>query len=131
MRDLAHNIGAVLALAPAVQSAATSGPAIDTKGFNSIAIVVSTGAVAGDGDFGLAIQHSDTTTSGDFVDAPAGTFTSNAPATLAATSAYKLGYAGGASLKRYLRLSLTKAGGTSIAAGAVAVLGNAADKPVA
>ena len=42
----------------------------------------------------------------------------NAPATLAAASTYRLGYLG---YKRYVRLSLTKAGGTSIAAGAVAI----------
>jgi hypothetical protein len=131
MRDLAHNIGAVPALAPAVQASATTGAAIDTKGFGSVAIIVNTGAIAGDGDFGAKLQHSDTTTSGDFVDAPAGTFTTDAPATLEANSAYRLGYIGGASLKRYVRIALTKAGGTSIAAGAVAVLGNAADKPVA
>lgn len=131
MRDLAHNLGAALALAPAVQANATTGPAIDTKGFGSVAFVVNTGAVAGDGDFGVKLQHSDTTTSGDFVDAPAGTFTSDAPATLAASSAYRLGYLGGASVKRYVRLALTKEGGTSIAAGAVAVLGRPADRPVA
>ena len=51
---------------------------------------------------------------------------SNAPATLAAASTYKLGYRG---FKRYVRLALTKAGGTSIAAGAVAVLGHAQNRP--
>src|SRR5690606_25559632 len=52
MRDLYSNIGAGLALAPAVQSAATTGPAIDTLGFGSVAFAVNTGAVAGDGEFG-------------------------------------------------------------------------------
>ena len=49
------------------------------------------------------------------------------PATLAAYSTYRLGYIGN---KRYVRLALTKAGGTSIAAGAVAILGGARDRPV-
>ncbi len=128
MRDLYSNIGAVLALSPAVKTAAGVGPAIDTLGFNRVAFVVNTGAIAGSGDFGVKVQESDTTTSGDFTDAPAGVVQSNAPATLAADSAYKLGYHG---FKRYVRLALTTAGGTSIAAGAVAVLSDAAQRPVA
>lgn len=128
MRDIASNIGAVPALAPAVQAAATTGAAIDIKGFGSLAIVVNTGAIVGDADFGVKLQESDTTTSGDFTDAAADVVDSNAPATLEASSSYKLGYRG---FKRYVRLALTKAGGTSIAAGAVAVLGQAQSRPVA
>ena len=128
MRDIYHNLGVVLALAPAVQSASIDGIAVDTKGFGSVAFSLNTGAIASAGDFSAKVQHSDTTTGGDFVDAPAGTFFSNAPATLEASSAYKLGYIGD---KRYVRIVLTKAGGTSIAAGASAVLGNAHNKPVA
>lgn len=128
MRDLFSNIGAALALAPAVQSAAVQGPAIDTLGFDSIAFTVATGAIVSAGDFGVKIQESDTTTGGDFTDAAAEVVDTNAPATLAAASAYKLGYTG---FKRYVRLAVTKAGGTSIAAGAIAVLGNASERPVA
>jgi hypothetical protein len=127
MRDLASNIGAVAALAPAVTSAAANGAAIDTLGFGSVAFILSTGAIAGDGDFGVKVQESDTDVSGDFTDAAAAVVDTSAPATLAATSAYKLGYRGH---KRFVRLALTKAGGTSIAAGAVAILGNAAQRPV-
>jgi hypothetical protein len=128
MRDLASNIGAVAALAPAVQSAAASGAAIDTQGFGSVAFLLSTGAIVSDGDFGVKVQESDTDVSGDFTDADAGVVDTTAPETLAATSVYKLGYRG---FKRYVRLALTKAGGTSIAAGAIAILGNAAQRPVA
>jgi len=126
--DLFSNVGVVLALAPAVQSAAIEGPAIDLRSFGSVAIIVNTGAVVGSGDFGVKLQESDTTTSGYFTDVAADDITSNAPATLAAASAYKLGYRGS---KRYIRLALTKAGGTSIALGAVAVQGNPAIAPVA
>ena len=128
MRDLYSNIGAVLALVPAVKSAADAGPAIDLKGFGRVAFVINTGAIAGDGDFGVKVQESDTDVSGDFTDADADHVDSNAPATLAASTAYKLGYRGH---KRFVRLALTKAGGTSIAAGAVAVLGDPAVAPVA
>src|SRR5262249_1251251 len=122
MRDLYSNIGAALALAPAVQASATTGPAIDTLGFGSVAFPVNIGAIASRGDLGIKVQESDTADNGDFADAPAALVDSNAPATLAASSAYKLGYRG---YKRFVRLALTKAGGTSVAAGAIAVLGNA------
>lgn len=127
MRDLYSNIGAVLALVPAVKTAAGEGPAIDLQGFGSVAFVVATGAVAGDGDFGLKLQESDIADSGGFADADASVVDSNAPATLEASSAYKLGYRG---CKRFVRLALTKEGGTSIAAGAVAVLGRPTNAPV-
>ncbi len=128
MKDLYSNVTAAVALAPAVQSSATTGGAIDLRAHGSCIIAVNTGAIAGDGDFGVKLQHSDTTTGGDFVDVPAGLFSSNAPATLLAASAYKLGYKG---TKRYVRLALTKTGGTSIAAGATAILGAPAVAPVA
>lgn len=128
MRDLFSNIAAKLALAPAVQAAAVQGPAIDTLGFDSLAFTVNTGAIVGAGDFGVKVQESDTTTGGDFTDAATDVVDTNAPATLAANSTYKLGYTGH---KRYARLAMTKAGGTSIAAGGSAVLGNAASRPVA
>lgn len=127
MRDLYSNIGAVLALVPAVKTVAGEGPAIDTHGFGSVAFVVNTGAVAGDGDFGVKLQESDEAGSG-FADADAAHVDSNAPATLEANSAYRLGYRG---FKRYVRLALTKEDGTSIAAGAVAVLSDAQKRPVA
>ena len=128
MRDLYSNIDVRPAINPAVQSAAADGTAIDLLGFNRVAFSVNTGAIVSSGDFGIKLQESDTTTGGDFTDVDADFVDTNAPATLAATSAYKLGYRGH---KRYVRLALTKAGGTSIALGAVAVLGDPADAPVA
>jgi len=127
MKDAFSNVKVAPALAPAVQASATSGAAIDLQEFGSVVFAVSTGAITGDGDFGVKVQHSDTTVGGDFTDAPAGLTRSNAPATLTASGSFKLGYVGG---KRYVRLALTKAGGTNIAAGAIAVLGNPAVAPV-
>ncbi|WP_042246308.1 hypothetical protein [Paracoccus sp. PAMC 22219] len=117
MRDLYANLATVPALAPAVQTAAAQGAAVDLNAKGGVAFVVNTGAIAGAGDFGVTLQESDTGTSGWTVVA-AGQIDSNAPATLAADSAYRLGYRG---WKRYVRLSLTRAGGTSIAAGATAI----------
>lgn len=116
MRDLYSNITAIPALAPAVQSAAGQGAAIDTLGAGKLAFVVTTGAA--DGNFGVKLQESDNGSTG-WTDVAADQVDSTAPATLAADSAYRLGYRG---WKRYVRLSLTKASGTSIAAGAVAVI---------
>lgn len=127
MRDLYSNIGAAQAQAPAVKTAAADGAAVDTKDFGRVAFVINTGAVAGDGDFGVTVQESDEAGSG-FAAVDAAFVDSNAPATLAANSTYKVGYRGH---KRYVRLQVTKAGGTSIALGAVAVLGDPAVTPVA
>lgn len=126
MRTLASNIAVKSAIAPAVQAAAADGTAIDTLGFNSVAFAVNTGAIVGSGDFGVKLTESDDNIT--FTDVVAAQVQSNAPATLAAASAYKLGYIG---WRRYVRVALTKAGGTSIALGATAVLAHAAHKPVA
>lgn len=128
MRDLASNIGAVLALSPAVQAATIKGNTIDTNGFESVALIINTGAIASAGDFTAKVQESDTTTDGDFTDVAAGDLVGTLPATLTADGSFKQSYIGH---KRYVRLVATKNGGTSIAAGAVAVLGGAHQRPVA
>lgn len=127
-RDISNNIGVVSAVVPQVLAATDTGAAIDLAGFESAAIVVSTGAIAGAGDFTAKLQHSDTTTPGDFVDVPAALLAGTFPASLAQNSVVKVGYAGP---KRYLRSVVTKNGGTSIAAGAVIVKSHAASRPVA
>lgn len=127
MRDISHNIGVENALSPAVQSTTIKGNTIDTNGFNSVAVVVNTGAIVSDGNFTAKMQHSDTTTDGDFVDVTDVDQTGSFGATLAADATVKAGYIGD---RRYVRVVLTKNSGTSIAAGAVAVLGHAADRPV-
>ena len=128
MRDIANNIGAVQAVAPAVLTATNTSAAIDLLGFNSAAVIINTGAIAGSGNFTPKLQESDTTTSGDFTDVVAGDLVGTLPAALVAASVYKVGYIGN---KRYVRTVLTLNSGTSIAAGAVIVKGNAASKPVA
>lgn len=126
MRDLYSNIDAAVSIIPVVQSANANGMAIDLKGFNRAAIMITTGAIVGAGEFSVKVQDSDNGTT--FADAPAQYVDSNAPATLAADSTYKLGYRGH---KRYIRAVLTKAGGTSITAGAIVVLADPSDAPVA
>lgn len=129
MRDLYHNFGAVQAIAPAVQSSSVNGAAVDLAGFDAALIVLNTGAVAGAGDFSAKLQESDASDSG-FADVDVADQLGSFPATLAENSVYRVGYIG-SKRKRYVRVVLTKAGGTSIAAGAVAILGNPAIAPVA
>ncbi len=125
--DLYSSISAVQAIVPAVKAAA-DGTAIDPKDSTAVAFIVNTGAIVGVGDFGVKVlQDRPTWSSSGYVTVAAEFVDTNAPATLAADTTYKLGYRGN---KRYVRLQLTKAGGTSIAAGAVAVL-DPLDKPVA
>jgi len=126
MRDLYSNIGVVGAITPAVQAASITGAVVDIKGFRRLAFVLTTGAIVGDGKFGAKLEVSDDNTT--FVDAPPEFVASNAPAELTADGAFKIGFHG---YHRYVRLVLTKASGTSIVAGAVAVLGDPAIAPVA
>lgn len=124
MKDAISNVKAVPAIVPAVKTAAGEGSSIDVQGFGSLLFVINTGAIAGDGDFGAKVQDSDNGSDWADVEDVQGTI----PDTLAANSAYRLGYTGS---KRYARLALTKEGGTSIALSAVAILGHPAVAPVA
>ena len=127
-RDTYSNFAAVPAVASGSKSTAADGGAIDLTGFQSALFVVNTGTVTGDGDFSFKVQESDTDQPGDFADAAAGDVIGAAPDTMAAASAYKIGYRGS---KRYVRLAVTKTGGTSIQMGAVALLGHPHHAPVA
>lgn len=128
MRDIVHNIGIVTAIAPAVQTGQVTGTMADILGFESIAAVVHTGAIVSAGDFSIKLQHSDTTTAGDFEDCAATDIVGTFPATLEADALVKVGYKGN---RRYLRPVLSKNGGTSIAAGVIFVKGHPHDAPVA
>jgi hypothetical protein len=127
-RDIASNIGVDQSLAPVDYSATTKGTAVDLKGFNSAAVVVNTGAITSSGKYVVSVQESDTTTDGDFSDVDASQIVGSLPSELAASSSYKVGYIGN---KRYIRAVITKTSGTSIVAGAIVVLGDADQRPVA
>lgn len=115
-KDAYSNVSAVPAIVPAVKTAAGDGETIDRKDYDALLFVINTGAIAGDGDFGVKVQES--ADSSTWTDADADDVLGSAPATLAATSAYRLSYIGS---KRYVRLAITKEGGTSIALSAVAI----------
>ena len=127
MRDLVNNISAASTLAPAVYNASTDGAAVDTRGFESLAAVIHTGAIVSAGDFSVKFQESDASGSG-FTDIAADGLVANGlPATLVAASVYECGFR---QTKRYVRAVLTKAGGTSIAVGITLLRGNPNLAPV-
>lgn len=128
MKDSFSDQAVKLALSPAVQAATIKGNAIDLNGFGSALIVINTGAIAGAGDFTAKLQESNTTTDGDFTDVAAKDLRGTLPASLTADGSFKQGYIG---KRRYVRVVATKNSGTSIAAGAVVVLGTPAIAPVA
>ncbi|MBW7903021.1 MAG: hypothetical protein H3C26_16180 [Rhodocyclaceae bacterium] len=124
MRDLKSNIFTALCIAPSVHSATKSdGAVVDLQGCGSAAVVVTTGAIAGDGDFTASLVVGDAADLSGGAAATADELIGAFPATLAANSAVTVGYRGG---KRYARVVLTKNGGTSIAASAVIVKGDLA-----
>lgn len=125
-KDAYSNVAALPAIVPAVKTAAGDGITIDRKGYDALLFVANSGAVAGDGDFGIKVQES--ADGSTWADAAADDVLGSTPATLAANSAYRLSYIG---KQRYVRLALTKEGGTSLALGAVAVLGLPHLAPVA
>jgi hypothetical protein len=128
MRDIVSNIGVVQTVAPAVHSITSTSNLIDLLGFQSAAVIINTGAIAGDGNFTAKLQESDTDQTGDFADVAAADLIGSFPASLEAQSVVKVGYIGN---KRYLRTVLTKNSGTSIAAAVLVVKGHAHERPVA
>lgn len=128
MRDLASNIGVVASLAAAVVADTAKGAEVDLRDFDSAALVINTGAIAGDGLFVMSLQESDTVVDGDFTEVTEVDLVGTLPDELAANSTYKVSYVG---TKRYIRAVITKTSGTSIAAGAIVVLGHAHRLPVA
>lgn len=126
MRDMTHTIGPAETVRPAVLTATTTGEVVDLLGFGSATAVVQTGAIVGDGAFAPALHHSDASDSG-FTAVTGADLLGEWPDTLEANSVYRAGYAGG---KRYLKVVLTKASGTSIAASSVILRGHPLAAPV-
>lgn len=119
-KGLFHNLKAIPAIASGSKSDPGDGIEIDRKGSQGILFVINAGAVTGSGDFGVKVEESDAAGTG-YTDAAADDVISAVPATLAASSAYQVEYIG---KKRFVRLAITKAGGTSIQLGAIAILGH-------
>lgn len=128
LKNSYSDVNVVASLVPAVHSATLKGSTVDTKGYADALLIVNTGAIVGAGDFVVTMEESDTTTDGDFATVAAADKIGTLPATLEASTVYRQAYIGS---KRYMRPVITKTGGTSIAAGAVVVLGHPHLAPVA
>lgn len=126
LRDQSQNLGFAQTIAPATLSATTTGSSVDTSGFESAALVISTGAIINAANFAAKLQDSSDGT--NFTDVPASSLVGALPSVLAANSVVKVGYLGAA---RYLRAVATLSSGTSLAVGAVIVLGSPKVAPVA
>lgn len=128
MKDMHNHIALTTLTAAAVLSGNSTSAAVDLQGFQSVEIIVATGAIAGDGNFTTVVQESDTTAGGDFTPVAATDLIGALPAALEADSAASVGYIGG---KRYIRVVTTRNSGTSIAASIVAMKGHADISPTA
>jgi hypothetical protein len=99
---------------------------VDLQGDNDfegdIAFIISAAAAGSGVTLTAKLQHSDTTTAGDFTDISGGAFTAAA----ANTAFREKIYLNSNDLKRYIRVLFTVTGGTG--SGAVAVLGLASKK---
>lgn len=136
MKDLKNEVKVLVGLKPQAMSGTTdiTGETIDRQGYDSVLFAILTDAISASSlNALLIIQHSDTTTDGDFAavdDADLIGLESDTTFTNASdTVAKKIGYKG---TKRYCRMKLdiTANNGTDVVAG-VAVLGHAHAKPVA
>ncbi len=126
MRDLASNISITASIVPAVLTATTTGSAIDTLNYGSLAVAITTGAIVSSGNFTPKLTESDDNVT--YTDVAAADLIGTFPSALSASSTIKVSYKG---FKRYVKPVLTLNSGTSIAASAVAIKGNAAQRPVA
>lgn len=126
LRDLSSNLGMSESIRPAVHAATVTGETVDTRGYDSAAVVVTVGAIASSGNITVKLQESDTTTSEDFTDVVAADLEGEFPAALLTNTAFLVGYLG---TKRYVRAVGTLNSGTSVAFTAGVILGHPNIRP--
>lgn len=121
--DLKTKYTDVQAIVPAVYNATKSdGAIVDLIDCNSFRAIINTGAIVSAGVFVPTIVMGDAADLSDGETIASDRLIGTLPAALAENSVYSVSYKG--DLKRYIRVVLTKTGGTSIAAGAVVVKGD-------
>jgi hypothetical protein len=138
MKDMHNNVSVVVALNSALTTATTdtAGAAVDRQGYESVELIAQTGAITvTSASIAMRVQESDTSTASDFADVAAGDligtaadFSFTAGATSVANAVRRIGYCGN---KRYVRPVRTGAASATGIVGAVAVLGDAHQAPVA
>lgn len=117
-RDAVSNIIAAESLRPAVHSSNTDGEEVDMQGADSVAVVVSVGAVTGTGgDAEIILEESDESGTG-YTAVADSDIIGEEPTGLASNTAYQFGYIGDA---RYLRATIDIGTETSVGASAMLV----------
>jgi len=113
---------------PQVQAAGTvNGEIIDTRGFDAATLMIAAGTVTAAGVVNYKIQHGEQAGGGDMADVVvADDQTQALTAPLAQNTVQHVGYRGS---KRYVRAVSTYVSGTSVAHGALWMLGMAAISP--
>lgn len=126
-REMASNVEVVEAIRPAVFSGNATGQGVDRQGYDSLTFGVAVGAIAGSGNMTMKVQHDDDPAFGTVADVDAADLVGAFTTPLVTNTVQKIGYRG---TKRYVRLFGTLNSGTSVAVGAVAVLGRPSISPV-
>lgn len=130
-QSLYRNIDVRVAKNTAQITATGNGEIIDTKGFESIVFAVQAGAVsAADGSNYLTADIYESDDSGMSGEEKATAILGEAPVINALTDADTVQIVGYNGVKRYLRLKFTETGTFDAVVGAVAILGDAHNKPV-
>lgn len=124
-RDLVSNVDVAQSVVPQVVSGSVNGSGVDLRGYDSAFVEVASGAIVSSGNVTPKLQESDDNST--FTDVAAGDLQGTFPTALAASSVYRVGYAGA---KRYVRVVLTLNSGTSVAAAANIVRSRARTLPL-
>jgi hypothetical protein len=129
MRDLKSSIKPVQSLVPINRNAAANGIGVDTTGFNSAAVVFSTGAIGGTTPaFTFEVQESADNV--NFTAVADADIRGLEPVVTTANQVATVGYIGN---KRYIRASLKAVAGTTptLDCSATVILGHPAAAPTA
>lgn len=120
-REMRSLVKCVEAIRPAVFAGNATGQAVDTQGFDSVLFVVSVGAIVGAGNMTAKLQHDDVVGFGTVADVAAEDLVGAFVSPLVTNTVQYVGYRGS---KRFVRVFGTLNSGTSVAVGAVAILGH-------
>lgn len=124
-RDLINCIDEAESIRPQVATGAVNGEGVDLRGAESVAVVVSIGAITGSsGDAAVTLEESDDNST--FTDVADADIIGTEPTALAQNTTYRFGYKGS---KRYVRAVFALGGETDVAVAAMAVKGHLARKP--
>src|SRR5512134_2095049 len=125
-REQANDVKVVEAIRPAVFAGNATGIGVDTRGYDSLTFAVAVGAIVASGNMTVKVQHDDDPGFGTVADVAAADLVGAFTTPLVTNTVQKIGYRG---TKRYVRLFGTLNSGTSVAVGAVGILGKGSILP--